>query len=222
MQKIVIITKKGSPKTENVKSLTLDTLYKKCKFRKADNFAKRATWKYDNLWVSVYARDTGRAGGENKYDMPPPIDKDLYFGSIAVIAHTEEMPSDNTLTDLTAETWKKVYEKCMGGFEDLGDEDTEEDVEEIPKHLQTKQGYSKEDGFVVSDGDEEEDEDYVPPDTDNDSEEEEEDDEDDADYGEDTDQEDEDEGEEEEEDDEDEDEEEQGEGSELSEEDYEY
>ena len=74
-----MINKGGSVKTETVKSLKVSDLYKKCKFRKPDDFAKRHTWKYKNKWVSVYAKNKGRANSENKYDLPPPIDNDLYF-----------------------------------------------------------------------------------------------------------------------------------------------
>ena len=80
MTKVVMINKGGSVKTETVKSLKVSDLYKKCKFRKPDDFAKRHTWKYKNKWVSVYAKNKGRANSENKYDLPPPIDNDLYFG----------------------------------------------------------------------------------------------------------------------------------------------
>ena len=182
MHQVVIIEKTGACSTENAKNLTLDNLYKKCKFRKADNFSRRATWQDGENWVSVYARDTGRAGGENKYDLPPPIDKELYFGAMIVIRHSTENPSDESIIDISHDDWNKVYEKCMGGFEDLGAEDSEEeDEEEIPAHLQTAQGYMK-DGFVVSDGepdddDEEEDEEFVPDDDD------EEEDDDDVEYG---------------------------------------
>lgn len=183
MHKIVIISKTGGVSTTSAKGLTLDSLYKKCKFRKADDFAKRSTWKDKDNWVSVYARNTGRAGGENKYDLPPPIDKELYFGAMVVIRHGEEEPSNSNIKDLTHEEWKTIYEKCMGGFEDIEQEEEESEEEEIPDHLKTAQGYMK-DGFVVDDEpeddeDEEDDEveEYLP------NTEEDDDDEDEADYG---------------------------------------
>ena len=151
MQKVVVITKTGSCKAENIKNLNLATLYKKCKFRKADNFEKRATWKSGDQWVSVYARDTGRAGGENKYELPPPIDKELYFGSMLVLAHTTEVPTEQSIVDIDNSRWQAVYEQCMGGFEDLGAASENEEPEEIiPEHLKTSTGYMK-DGFVVDD-----------------------------------------------------------------------
>ena len=223
MQKVVIITKAGSCKTTPVKNLQLDTLYKKCKFRKSDNFEKRATWKNGEKWVSVYARNTGRAGGENKYELPPPIDKELYFGAMAVLAHTTEEPTNESIVDITESDWQGVYEQCMGGFEDLGEEDSEEEEEEIPEHLKTSSGYMK-DGFVVDDDEEDDDDDFIPEDSDSsEAEKEEHDDDDDAEYGEETgDEQDDEEEEEDSEDDEEEDQDDTGAASELSEEEYVY
>ena len=161
MTKVVLITKAGTVKTETIKNVNLQELYKKCKFRKATDFKKRHTWKYNEKWVSVYSKDTGRANGENKYDLPPPIDKDLYFGSLLIIMHNNETPKDDEVCDFSKEVWLKVYEKLFGGFDDLCEEEESEE-EVIPEQFKTKEGYSKEDGFIV-DEDEEEDEDFVCP-----------------------------------------------------------
>ena len=226
MTKVVMINKGGSVKTETVKSLKVSDLYKKCKFRKPDDFAKRHTWKYKNKWVSVYAKNKGRANSENKYDLPPPIDNDLYFGSLLVIMHTNETPADSEVCDFDKETWLKVYEKLLGGFEDLSitaqeDDEEEDELESVSPSQKTKEGYLK-DGFVVSDDiEEEEDSDYECPseeesadeNTDNEDEDDEE-----ANYGGET------EDEEEDEDEEEEDSEvsDDDPASELSEEEYSY
>ena len=85
----------------------------------------------------------------------------LYFGSMVLIKHQTKNINNSNVKDTSIEEWNKLYEKLFGGFEDLGEEDSYSDEEEIPEHMQTKQGYSKEGGFIVSD-DEEEDEDYIP------------------------------------------------------------
>ena len=241
MVKIVIVSKGKAVKTANVNKFSVDTLHKKCKFRSADDFKKRTTWKFDNNTnVSVYAKDTGRANTENKYDFPPPVDNDLYYGNVALVAHTGNELKDDNIVNFTEEQWTKLYEKLFGGFEDLGD-DSEYSSEEVvdPENL-TKEGYEK-DGFVVSDGElgenkkitiynSDEDSDYVPDNISDNSNEDDEDDEYEAD-GEDEAEEtkDEDDKEDEEEDDEDEDDEDSEEdededthNSELSEDEYEY
>ena len=72
------------------------------------------------------------------------------------------------IVDLDVETWNKVYEKLFGGFEDLNSEsDSEDELDEVPDDMKTKDGYLK-DGFVVEDGDmefnsdSEEEEDWIP------------------------------------------------------------
>jgi hypothetical protein len=227
MKKVVTISKGGSVKDEKIKSFNLDEIYKKCKLKKADNFSLRHSWSFKNQWVSLYAKDKGRANSENKYDLPPPIDSNLYFGTMILIKHKNKKPKNNEVFDFTKEEWLKLYEKLFGGFEDLGDEDSySEDEEDIPDELKTKHGYLK-DGFVVSSEGDEEDEDYVP----NDEEEEDEDEDDvdgvsdsdeEADYGGETEEEMENQFEDDEDDDENEFDDEEDPASELSEEEYSY
>ena len=76
-----------------------------------------------------------------------------------------DIGSSTQVFDLTVDEWEKCYEKLFGGFEELGEEDSYSSEEEIPEHLKTKEGYSKEDGFVV---DSEDDGDYIPEQEDDD------------------------------------------------------
>ena len=162
MVKVIVVDKGCNLKCTEIKNFNKDILFKKCNFRKNDDFSKRSTWKMnDDYYVSLYAKNKGRANSENKYDLPPPVDKDLYYGSMLLVKHCYQDLTNETVEDFELEEWNKLYEKLFGGFEDLGEEDSYSDEEEIPEHLQTKQGYSKEGGFVVSD-DDDEDEDYIP------------------------------------------------------------
>jgi len=165
MTSIIIVDKTASIKAIKAKGLTRDTLYKKCGFRNAEGFELRNKFninKFEVDNVEVWARDSGKAGSENKYELPPPIDQALYFGSIAIAA----FDIDGEFIDLTEDTWKKVYEHLFGGFEDIDNpdseaEDSEDELESVPSEKKTKNGYLK-DGFIVdineeSDDEEEED-----------------------------------------------------------------
>uniref|UniRef100_A0A6C0CS90 Uncharacterized protein n=1 Tax=viral metagenome TaxID=1070528 RepID=A0A6C0CS90_9ZZZZ len=160
MTKIVLVEKNGNKKNLNAKGLTREALYKKCGFRKTDDFEKRHSWEVKNNGVhsvEVWARNTGRANTENKYDLPPPIDTELYFGTIAVVG----VDSSGEITDMDVEQWNKIYEQLFGGFDDLDDDDDddeEDELEHIPKELKTKVGGYMKDGFVV-DADESDEED---------------------------------------------------------------
>ena len=155
MNTILIVDKGCDIKESNVKNYDDNDLYKKCKFKSAENFALRAAWrvkKYKFNIVEVWGKNKGRAGQENKYDFPPPIDKELFFGSCAIVGKS----TDNEIVDITEEEWLKIYEKLFGGFENLNDtavldELEEDELEDVPDHLKTKSGYLK-DSFIVEDG----------------------------------------------------------------------
>ena len=118
-----------------------DELYKKCKFKKEEGFELRTTWKvkknkYDFEYVSMYARDSGKANTENKYDFPPPVDNVLYFGCCVLISHN----GTDDWTDLSQDEWSKIYEDLFGGFENLDasakeDEMEEDELENVPDEL---------------------------------------------------------------------------------------
>lgn len=165
---IIIIEKTGVLKSLLVKEFDESELFKKCGFKKAEDFIKQTEWniKLDGkkYYVSLYAKADGRANSENKYDFPPPVDNKLFFGSCALVAKVKNDESKNVFTNLTLELWTKMYEKLFGGFEDLNataleDENEEDELEKVPKDKKTKHGYLK-DGFVVDSSDGDEDEDY--------------------------------------------------------------
>lgn len=163
MGKIVIVEKNKTLKETKVREFSIENLFKKATLKSNKDFMNRHTWKIKDNYISLYAKNSGRANNENTYELPPPIDSQLYFGKILLVKHTEEQISNDNVIDLTIEEWEKVYEKLFGGFIDLGEEDSYSEEEEIPEKYKTKEGYSKEDGFIVDD-DAEEDEAYIPDD----------------------------------------------------------
>ncbi len=162
MGKIVIVEKNKTLKETKVREFSLEQLFKKANFKSNKDFMNRHTWKIKDNYISLYAKNSGRANNENTYELPPPIDSQLYFGKMLLVKHTDEQISNSNVVDLTIEEWEKYYEKLFGGFIDLGEEDSYSEEEEIPEKYKTKEGYSKEDGFIVDD--DEEDEDYIPDD----------------------------------------------------------
>jgi hypothetical protein len=154
---VLIIEKTGNIKDLAIKNFSEAELYKKAGFKTAAGFELQTEWgaeignkKYS---VSLYGKADGRAGQENKYELPPPLDNVLFFGSCILVNRINGVP-----TSLTISEWKGIYDHLYGGFEDL-DEDEEEssedsDADDVPR---TKEGYVKDD-FVVDD--DEEDEDY--------------------------------------------------------------
>ena len=161
---IIIVEKGGSLKSLAIKDFKLEELYKKCGFKKGEDFIKQVEWtaKYEDekYYVEVFAKTEGRPNSENKYDFPPPIDTKLFFGSCAILAYNKKSDGSKYYTDLSLALWNKLYEKLFGGFEDLSataeeDENEIDELANVPKEKKTKQGYLK-DGFVVDSSDTEE------------------------------------------------------------------
>jgi len=163
---LLIVEKNGNIKETKVKNLQVSELYKKAGFKSEEGFVEPiVNWPRPGIdpftldyQIQVFGKTKGRAGQENKYDFPPPIDTTLFFGNVAMIA----VRPDGGVVDLTMSAWEMVYEQLFGGFEDLVDshgrplDDSEEDSEEeeLEGVEYTKDGYVKDD-FIVDDDEDE-------------------------------------------------------------------
>lgn len=147
MTSILIIEQNGEIKETKVKTFDEKTLYKKAGFKTDKEFKKHVSWKIaDHININVYGRTTGRANTENKYEFPPPIDNTLFFGRCVIVKMDNDEPENLKQSD-----WKKIYETLCGGFEDIGNEDSEESEDDVdPNAERTKSGYVK-DAFIVDD-----------------------------------------------------------------------
>jgi hypothetical protein len=165
---IVLVEKTGELKTLSVKDYKEDELFKKCGFKKADDFTKQAEWpiKFDGqkYTIAMYGKTDGKANMENKYDFPPPVDNKLFFGCCALIGQIRDDNNNKSLINLSLELWAKIYDKLFGGFEDLNalkcendDDDEDDELDIIPKSKKTKSGSYLKDGFVVDDDEDNED-----------------------------------------------------------------
>lgn len=161
MISFVTIRKNGDVETKLSRGFTEDTLWKKCGFSKNTDFERIHTFSFETYKLSLYTKTSGKSNNINKYELPPPVDKELYYGTIAIVLHNDFDEETNELTGVikyTKEQWEKDYEKLMGGFEDLDDksnntdedEDENDELKNIPKEMKTSEGYLK-DNFVIDD-----------------------------------------------------------------------
>jgi hypothetical protein len=91
------------------------------------------SWPYEAAVVHLYGYKNGKAGTENKHELPPPHDALLLFGEAVVVATTGGVPSR-----FNGDDYKKFYTAAMGGFEDL-DESEEEDSDEEEEEEETEE-----------------------------------------------------------------------------------
>jgi hypothetical protein len=94
---------------------------------------------HDELTLTVWGWCDGKAGTENKHELPPPLDEVLLFGDAVVSASATE---DGAAHGMSVATWEAFYKEAFKGFHatesdagsedagsaDEGDDDVEEDV----------------------------------------------------------------------------------------------
>jgi len=150
---IVVIEKSGKLKEVTIPEWNSIEMCKVLKIKEQE-VKRHHVWSVQHakqtFHIALYGVTSGKAGQENKYEFPPPMENLLFFGNCILV--NQKSRKDKDINDLTRNQWKKIYTILFEGFEDLeSEEESEDDVSglEIDKY-----GYEK-DGFVVDDDDEE-------------------------------------------------------------------
>jgi hypothetical protein len=158
---VVLVTRGGEISDSRMMSGDSTSFHRKCGFKTPTAFGCRVTWPVPSKLssaipfktVTVWGKTDGKAGCENKYDFPPPIDSILLFGTVMVVGrHGDEYCS------ITTGQWGAMYDHLFGGFENLADtaaadENEIDELADIPSEMKTRDGYLR-DGFVVDSDDE--------------------------------------------------------------------
>ena len=118
-------TKKKILLDKNINVDTLDTNIFKPLFKKLGKgeIERHCSWELDEQIISVFGWKCGKAGYENKTELPPPEDTDIFFGDI--ICTKSNMKGN--LLDLNLKSFNEFYETAFGGFESLGSQDTDDE-----------------------------------------------------------------------------------------------
>jgi len=133
----VLLEPKGDVKRVKLQDTTTKTPFtmdsiQKC-MKKKTPCSVLGTYEFGTYTLTLFGYTNGKAGTENKHELPPPLDETLYFGDILLIASKKHTSWDHPLT-FNLEQYEKFYQKAFGGFEDLEEEDDideDEDVEEV-------------------------------------------------------------------------------------------
>ena len=156
MKSILFINKNGAIKDLQIETnkINKDMLIESFGIR--DSLEYIGSWKVDNYHYVLYSHNDGKAGRENKYELPPPLDSILLFNEIIIVKCKQVKKNTcSKLENLSPQSWKHVYNKLYGGMENIDQTDDEseslDDEEDMDEDVSyTKSGYVK-DGFVVSD-----------------------------------------------------------------------
>jgi len=84
-------------------------------------------YKYKGTYLFLFGFSDGKAGTENKHELPPPLDSTLYFGDILVVASKDESNYSNPVA-FKMDEYEAFYTKMFGGFDELGEDSDEEET----------------------------------------------------------------------------------------------
>ena len=146
MPVIIVINKDGSVNQLSMKTNLEDELFKRAGFKTPTDFKLHAVFNESTYHIRLYGKTRGKAGQENVYEFPPPVDKHLFFGSCLLINTSNE----GEFLNLTKKEWDDVYTKLFGGFDELDDTDESDNEPIIPAEKLTKEGYMI-DEFIADD-----------------------------------------------------------------------
>lgn len=132
---VVLLTQKAEVKSASLVTaadgtINLSTI--QALIKKKDAIELIGSYKNKAQHLFLFGYTAGKAGTENKHELPPPHDTTLCFGDIVVIA-SKDANSWNTPHSLSMTDYETFYTKAFGGFEDLDSEEEEEEeiVEQV-------------------------------------------------------------------------------------------
>jgi len=107
---IIIIDKMGELKTLNVKNYCEEELFKKCGFKKENDFTIQTKWNVflnnNNYSISIYGKTVGKKNFENIFKFPYPIQNKTFYGSCALVCEL-----NGNKINLNIPLWNEIYEK---------------------------------------------------------------------------------------------------------------
>ena len=130
---ILLLTSTGDMKSGKltIKSETtgcqLSDIQTYLKKKKAPTQIGTYAWKSNTLFLFGYT--DGKAGTENKHELPPPHDTQLVFGDIVVLMSKDKRSFAKPLP-IKQDDYETFYTQVFEGFESLDEDEAEAEVEE--------------------------------------------------------------------------------------------
>ena len=130
---ILLLTSTGDMKNGKlvIKSETtgcqLSDIQTYLKKKKAPTQIGTYAWKSNTLFLFGYT--DGKAGTENKHELPPPHDTQLIFGDIVVLMSKDKRSFAKPLP-IKQDDYETFYTQVFEGFESLDEEEAEVEIEE--------------------------------------------------------------------------------------------
>ena len=166
MASILVLTQKAEVKSAKLsvdKNVSLDHIQKY--YKKKTEPELLGTYNYKSTTLYLFGYTKGKAGTENKHELPPPHDSTLVFGDIVLVASKDENSFANPV-NFKIEDYEMFYSKAFGGFDDLDEDDEDDDVlieEEVEEEVEEEGIIEEEEDIVTyaSEGEVEEEEEVI-------------------------------------------------------------
>ena len=85
---------------------------------------------YKSKYLHLFGYQTGKAGTENKHELPPPHESMLIFGDILIVV-TLDAGDYSKAISFKPEEYEAFYTYAFGGFESMDEDEGDEEVEEV-------------------------------------------------------------------------------------------
>ena len=82
MTTAILISKSGDTTEITVEKKTKNSLSKILKNKGNGKIENLNNWNYEGYKFQLYGYNDGEAGNENKFELPPPIENELFFGDM--------------------------------------------------------------------------------------------------------------------------------------------
>jgi len=128
----VMLTQKADIKQVRLQSLDegikMPDIAKIFKKKEAPELLGSYPFKQTTIFLFGYTK--GRAGQENKHELPPPFDETVVFGDILILASKNKMSFAQPIA-FKAEDYENFYKRQFGDCEDESDEESTESDEDV-------------------------------------------------------------------------------------------
>ena len=109
------------PSDFDIDNIEYDKIRDLFKTKGIGKIQRYCSWHIENYYVSIIGWKDGKAGKENKNDLPPPEEDDIFFGDILVLKSNVDT---GELLNFNMDDYNVFCSIAYGGFESLGDEDS--------------------------------------------------------------------------------------------------
>lgn len=151
----IILTQKAEVKQGKISLqdglLSLDSV--KQYLKKKETPEVLGTYRYKTNTLTLIGYTSGKAGSENKHELPPPFDNTLCFGDVVLIASLYPTTYTKPVA-FKPEDYEAFYTKMFGGFDDIDSEDEEDDEAEEVEEVEEVSGVKEK--IIVEEVDDEE------------------------------------------------------------------